>query len=815
METGISLTVTAYKDGFNHKATKKDTEKIMSYMKKVNIYFSEQRNESIIRFLAILKERKPHVCASWFGSSIVQDDIKNFSCNLMYFDFDKGITDYEEFERKAKEHFHIIQRSSSWSEQHPKYHCYNILNEFIYDLDHWWQVYESLFEMYEEEFGLKLDGSIHPTKLCYAGLSDHIIQNDLPFLEVPEKKTKEFKHTFLQGSGNNQDVDFQRFNVCIVKLTETGILLTYQHWIRFILALCDLFQEGMITEEQALEICSIIDDGKGETFRKFEREKSKMNNWSLGTIIYYCKNAGIHEIYYVQKADFIPLPFAIKDDVLYKTILNKKGNQKELKMVSRMAPHIVRKLSNVERNEVYYEIAWSDNGQKKTEVVPAGVISTKKELLTLAAHGFSCNDGNCKDLIDYFHDYLALNHVNQAYMADRLGHIKDAFIHPLQSQGVVIVPNDLGEKQLLEAFQVKGTVETWKNHVFNRIKTYPKVLFLVLASFASVILRDLNVPPFIVDLSGSTSQGKSTSIQVSRSVWGNEGLINEWNATKVAIERKAGFLNSFPLYMDDTRKADERILPNVVYQFSGGRSKGRGSVSGSQKELTWNNILISTGEVPLTEYARKAGGAAARVISLVDEPFGKVKDNFFSELYQALEDNYGAVGLEFLKRWQEAKKDLLSEFTTLKNHYIQKANGDEVLTRLSMYFAAVNFAGVVLTKLLNVEMDLTLLNRLFDEMAEDNRAIDKPKQLLEEILFKLDSNRKYIANQSTPDTVWAVYKNGTVCLTPDFLKEELGTEEWMMRKAWQKRGYTQTHLNKDGKEIDYKQVKHRHANTML
>ncbi|MGF6950971.1 uncharacterized protein (DUF927 family) [Neobacillus sp. B4I6] len=819
METGFSLTVTAYTDGFNHKATKEDTEKIMSYMKKANLYFSEPRYKSFKNFLAILEEGKPHVCASWFGSSIVQGEIKNFSCNLFYFDFDEGITDYEEFERKAKEHFHIIQRSSSWTERKPKYHCYNILNEYIYDLEHWRQVYESLFEMYEEEFGLKLDGSIHPTKLCYAGLSDYVIHNDLPFLEVaePEKKTKEpKKSTFIQASSNNQEFDFRLFKECIVKLTETEILLTYKHWIRFILVLCNLFQKGMITEEQALEILSIIDDGNGKSLEKFEYEKEKSTDWTFGTIVYYCKNAGIYEIQNVTKAyfEFIPPPFYIVGDALCKIIV-KKGKEgesvEELITVSRMAPHILRKLSNVENNTVNYEIAWKDNGKEIKEVVPAAVLSTKKELLTLAASGFSCNDGNCKDLIKYLDEYQAYNQVNQAYMVERLGHIEGEFIHPFRSQGVVIVPSDFGEKQLLEAFQVKGTVETWVNEVFNRIKAYPKALFLVLASFASVILHDLKLTPFIVDLSGSTSQGKSTALQVTRTVWGNEGLINEWNATKVAIERKAGFLNSFPLYMDDTRKADERILQNLVYQFSGGRAKGRGSVSGSQKELTWNNILISTGEVPLTEHARKAGGAAARVISLVDEPFGKVKDNFFSELYQALEENYGAVGLEFLKYWKDAKNDLLPEFINLTNHYIQKAKGDEVLTRLSRNFAAVHFAGTVLSKLLNIQMDLTLLNRLFDEMAEENKAIDKPKQLLEEILFKLDSNRKYIANHYTPDTVWAIYKYDTVCLTPDFLRQELGAEEKMLRKEWQKRGFTQKHLTKDGKEIDYKQVKHRHC----
>lgn len=808
-ETGLSLTVTAYKDGFNRKATNKDTEKIMSYMKKVNAYFSEPRYEPIKRFLAILEEGKPHVCASWFGSSIVQDEIKNFSCNLLYFDFDEGIADYGEFERKANEYFHIVQRSSSWSKENPKYHCYNILSEPVYDLEHWWQVYEQLLDIYEEKFGSKLDGSIHPTKLCYAGSSAYVIYNDLPFLEVPEKIVNEQKkRTVLHSSGNNLNFDFQLFKECIVRLTETGILLTYEHWIRFILALCKLFQEEVITEEQALEICSIIDDGKGETFTKFEREKNNLNNYSIGSIIYYCKNAGIPEINYVQKTEIIPLPFAIKDSVLYKTIV-KKDDQKEIMMVSRMAPQILGKLSNVESNDVHYKIAWRDNGQEKRVVVPALVISTKKELLSLAANGFSCNDRNCKDLIDYFDDYLALNHINHSYMVERLGYIKREFIHPLRAQGVEIVPSDYGEKQLLEAFQVKGTVETWIKEVFNRIRHYPKALFLVSASFASVILHDLKVSPFIVDLSGSTSQGKSTALQVARSVWGNEGLINEWNATKVAIERKAGFLNSFPLYLDDTRKADERILQSIVYQFSGGRSKGRGSIEGSRKELTWKNILISTGEVPLTEYAKKAGGAAARVISLVDEPFGKVNDNYFSELYQALEKNYGAVGMEFLKKWQDAKESLLPEFITLKNHYIQKADGDEVLTRLSMYFAAVHFAGIVLTKLLHIEMDLTLLDQLFNEMAKENKAIDKPKEWLEAILTNLDADRNSIGYPKSlpPKSLKAIFKDGTLYLLPEYLKEFLGPEMMMIRKEWRKRKYTVTFESK-GNIVDYKQLKY-------
>lgn len=110
-----------------------------------------------------------------------------------------------------------------------------------------------------------------------------------------------------------------------------------------------------------------------------------------------------------------------------------------------------------------------------------------------------------------------------------------------------------------------------------------------------------------MDLSSGTSKGKTSVLKVAASVWGTSELVNEFNATKVSIERKASFLNSFPLLMDDSRKADERLLQSIVYNFSGGKSKGRGSLSGSQRENTWKNIMLTTGEVSLNEYASKAG----------------------------------------------------------------------------------------------------------------------------------------------------------------------------------------------------------------
>ncbi|WML43115.1 DUF927 domain-containing protein [Neobacillus sp. PS3-40] len=506
-----------------------------------------------------------------------------------------------------------------------------------------------------------------------------------------------------------------------------------------------------------------------------------------------------------QTSEMIPKPFLRKGHALYKQVFKNDGVQHQ--QVTRTTPWIIKELSNLERNSIYFEIAWRDRTVEKREFVPASTLSTKSELIKLSDNGFPVNDLNSRDLIHYFDQYLTTNKLEQVYMVERLGQIKDVFIHPLKTNGIIVVPNDFGDKQLLEGFEVKGTVDSWIQNVFNEIKQHPKTLLVVLGAFTSVVLNDLKLPPFIIDIFGPTSEGKTTAMQVSRSVWGNENLLNEWNLTHVAVERKAGFLNSFPLYLDDTRKAaDEGDLKTIVYQFSGGRAKGRGSLKGSQLETTWRNILISSGEVPLTEYAKRAGGVAARIIPLFDSPFEGVDHEYFTKLYKSLNENYGAIGLEFLNKWLEEKDRYINDFFGYKKFYSERSKGNVVLTRLSLYYAAIHFVGYVLNRLLGLEIDLNILILLFDEIKKENKAIDQPKQILEEIIEELDSSKKYIFYGSEPDLIKAVFHAGTLGLTPSYLKQTLGPEEKMIRREWMKKGYTIKQNNK-GQTVDYVTIK--------
>jgi len=116
-------------------------------------------------------------------------------------------------------------------------------------------------------------------------------------------------------------------------------------------------------------------------------------------------------------------------------------------------------------------------------------------------------------------------------------------------------------------------------------------------------------------------------------------------------------------------------------------------------------------------------------------------------------------------------------------------------------------------KLLNVffklDIDLMQLYRLFDELVSENKALDKPKQLLEMMLQDLQADRKSIFYEYEPSVeIKAIYRGNMLWITPKFLKDFLGIEEKTIRTAWLRRGYTQKFEHR-GKEVDYKSITHK------
>lgn len=506
----------------------------------------------------------------------------------------------------------------------------------------------------------------------------------------------------------------------------------------------------------------------------------------------------------------IPDPYHIKGKWLYreKEKKNNKGEVIEVVdiYVTSTPPLVTERYKDVESGEFYYELEFEDRKRKYQLPVTARDITQKNYLVELASKGLEITQNETSDLINYLSKFRRYNNIPDYDVATRLGDVNGYFISPykedIKNNKYKLFNADKGRQALIEAFEVKGNINDYIDGVFKKIKDKPMVMMMVYGALGSILLKNFNVDPFVVEISGRTSSGKTFTLKICSSIWGTRKLITEWNATDVSVERMASFFNSFPLMKDDTRKAQNLSkIPTIVYQFSGGQSKGRGNSSRSIDYLEpWHNIMLSTGEVSIPDISEK-GGVAGRVITLQDEPFPNMDKLEFGNIADAINENHGLLGKLFIEQYEENKDKYKESFKSATKYFYQKANDNEVMERISRGFALLQVTGEILNDIEGFEHDpYVITNQAFNSMLKNNKNIDKPVQMLEELLEKLNANRGRIAYNKhhfhDNSELMAIYRDDFMLVMAPMIKELLGAEFNSTVKQWHERGYLET--NKQG-----------------
>ncbi|MEB8067692.1 phage NrS-1 polymerase family protein [Mammaliicoccus fleurettii] len=537
---------------------------------------------------------------------------------------------------------------------------------------------------------------------------------------------------------------------------------------------------------------------------------------SINKAIAGCKN--VYDSNYKSSNDFeiilnieenqkIPDNYKIGENSwLYKLVEKGRGDDKQEVpiLITSTPPFITKCFKDIESLIVSYEMSYLKANQVTKFPVQALDIRDAKNIINLSSKGLDVDSNNRSELVQFISMFMRLNNLPTNKTVSRLGHVKGHFIHPLIDSDVELIIHEEGYKRLANAFKTKGTLQGYSDTVFNQIKDSPMTMMFVYASLGSILLHDLGVEAFIMDLAGKTSTGKTTAIKIAGSVWGTDDLRSEWNTTKVNVERKASMMNSFPLLYDDTRKAPHYQLADIVYQFSGGRSKGRGNVQSIDVETTWNNILISTGETSIVEYDNGKGGMSARVITLQDNPFNDGVD--LSALYDGLENNYGHLGLAYIEQYEKYKEKYKKSFKGHEKLFIEKAGDNEVMQRLGRPFALLQTSAEILNDIEGFEHDLyATVQSAYESMKESNKNIDKPKQLLEGLLEELDASRNSITGAGYGEVynteLKAIFHKDYLCVLSKPTKDYLGHELSTIIKEWEERGYLVTDSDRVQKTV--------------
>lgn len=511
----------------------------------------------------------------------------------------------------------------------------------------------------------------------------------------------------------------------------------------------------------------------------------------------------------VQNGITIPKPFLIKGKWLYFFKEDKRRSEGGYDVyITSTPPYVTERYRDIESGEFYYELEFEDNKRKYKLPVTARDITQSKFLVELASKGLEVTQNEASNLIQYLSAYRRSNKIPDYDVATRLGDVNGHFISPYnedqENNKYKIFNADKGYQALINAFETKGNINDYIKGVFNPIKSNSMAMMMFYSSLGSILIKDFNVDPFVSEISGRTSSGKTFLLKICSSVWGNRKLVTEWNATNVSVERMASFMNSFPLIKDDTRKADKPFkIPSIVYQFSGGQSKGRGNSNRSIDYLEpWHNIMLSSGEVAIPDIAPDKAGVAGRVITLQDDPFPNTDITKFSDIAEAMDNNHGLLGKLFIEQYQNEKDKYKESFKGAVQYFIKRADGNEVMDRIARSFALLQVTGEILNDINGFEHNpYIIVNKAHTSMMKNNKNIDKPKQLLDELLEKLNANRGRIAYKKyyrDNNELMAIYKDEFLLVMTPTIKDVLGIEFNSTIKQWDERGYLET--NNYGKQ---------------
>ncbi len=308
----------------------------------------------------------------------------------------------------------------------------------------------------------------------------------------------------------------------------------------------------------------------------------------------------------------------------------------------------VELLTNVEDQTEKIRLAYFKNGGWQSVVVPRSVLANKNKIILLADNGVEVNSDNAGLLVKYLAETIALNPdiLPRVKSIDHMGWSDAGFV-PYTDE--VKLDCEDQYKSLVQAISSKGTLEEWAAYVAPlRQNLYMRLILA--ASFASVLVEKVSALPFVLHLWGGTGSGKTVGMMVAASIWGNPAMgrmVRTMNMTVNSMMSVASVLRNLPFFGDELQTIKSRFenYDTLVMRVTEGVDRGRMTNATLQRQRSWLNSFIFTGEEPCTK-SDSGGGVKNRVIEIeCDQAVvanGNAVVNFIAQ-------HYGCAGRAFVE----------------------------------------------------------------------------------------------------------------------------------------------------------------------
>lgn len=272
-------------------------------------------------------------------------------------------------------------------------------------------------------------------------------------------------------------------------------------------------------------------------------------------------------------------------------------------------------------------------------------------------------------------------------------------------------------------FSSAGDLDGWKREVASRAVGNSRIVFSISSAFAGPLVELANESGGGFQFTGTTSKGKtSTIIDPAASVFGHpDHFAKKWRTTANGLEALCLSRNHSTLILDDLGQSDAKECGQAAYLIANGQGKVRMQKEGGNHPLsTWKTLILSSGEVDITQHMAEAGkvargGQVARLPSipadagsgmfsleqLHDQPDGR---QFSDTMKVVTREYYGTAGTSYLHQLTEPETlknvsdSIRVDLTEIVESLCIPDGAAPEVGRVAARFALVAFAGELATK---------------------------------------------------------------------------------------------------------------------
>lgn len=341
--------------------------------------------------------------------------------------------------------------------------------------------------------------------------------------------------------------------------------------------------------------------------------------------------------------------------------------------------------------EYYYLFQW----QNHDENVPRTVAIAREDFGTdsgwkmLKAQGLKMTQGSglTQKLTEHFH--FNGNHFTQWTITNVTGWLNGAYLLPngeiIGAPSKPIYFTDRSSSSL--GYTTSGTLADWQREIAQNVRGNASMMIGVAVALAAPMLSLLGRESFGVHLFAESSKGKSTTLNIANSIYGNPEKIKlSWSTTATGVKNEAAARNDGFITLDEIGQAkDGKNLETIAYDLFNETDKIRGEKEGGNRQIKrWKVSALSTGEKDLETQLRLQGAKvhAGQLVRLLNVPLEEANNlhNFpnnkahADHLNEKVQECFGVIGREWIAFLSNNADAVKSTYKIIRQKWLDLSN---------------------------------------------------------------------------------------------------------------------------------------------